>query len=166
MPGPQERRVKAVVEAVRSGELDEAVLDESVRRILRIVFMASETPKGGDFDADAHHELARRIAAEGMVLLKNDGMLPLKGQQHIAVIGRSAENAHFQGGGSSHINPTKVAVPFKELQTQAGDAELTYAEGYPADDSFRQDLIDEAVASRPIRRCGRAVYCAAHLQRI
>jgi beta-glucosidase len=144
MPGPQDRRVKAAVEAVRSGQLDEAVLNESVRRILRIVFKANETPKGGSFDVDAHHELARKIAAEGMVLLKNDGILPLKGHQHIAVIGRSAENAHFQGGGSSHINPTKVAVPFKELQSRAGHAELTYAGGYPTDNSFRQDLIDQA----------------------
>ncbi len=146
MPGPQDRRVKAVVEAVRSGELDEAVLDDSVRRILSIVFKAKETPKNGTFDVDAHHELARKIAAEGMVLLKNNGILPLKGQQHIAVIGRSAESAHFQGGGSSHINPTKVAMPFKEMQTRAGDAELTYAEGYPADNSFRQDMIDQAVS--------------------
>jgi beta-glucosidase len=151
MPGPQERRVKEVVEAVRSGELDEAVLDESVRRILRIVYMAAETPKGsngpigGEFDVDAHHELAHHIASEGMILLKNNGLLPLKGQEHIAVIGRSAEQAHFQGGGSSHINPTKVAVPFKELQAQAGNAELTYAEGYPTDNSFRQDMIDAAV---------------------
>lgn len=145
MPGPQERRVKAVVEAVRSGKLDEAVLDESVRRILNIVFKAKETPKTGTFDVEAHHELAHQIAAEGMVLLKNDGLLPLKDQHHIAVIGRAAENAHFQGGGSSHINPTKVAVPFKELQAQAGNAELTYAEGYPTDNSFRQDLIDQAV---------------------
>lgn len=145
MPGPQERRVKAVVEAVRSGKLDEAILDESVRRILRIVFRAKETPKGGVFDVDAHHALAHHIAAEGMVLLKNNGLLPLKGQQHIAVIGRAAESAHFQGGGSSHINPTKVAVPFKEVQARAGDAELTYAEGYPTDNAFRQDLIDQAV---------------------
>jgi len=145
MPGPRDRRVKEVVEAVRSGELDEAVLDESVRRILGIVFKAAETPKGGEFDVDAHHELAHHIAAEGMVLLKNDGILPLKGQQQIAVIGRSAQHAHFQGGGSSHINPTKVTVPFKELPAHAGDAELTYAEGYPVDASFRQDLIDEAV---------------------
>ena len=145
MPGPQERRVKSVVEAIRSGKLDEAVLDESVRRILNIVFKAKETPKKGTFDAAVHHELAHKIAAEGMVLLKNNGLLPLKGLQHIAVIGRSAENAHFQGGGSSHINPTKVAVPFKELQTQAGDAELTYAEGYSIDNTYRQDLIDQAV---------------------
>jgi beta-glucosidase len=145
MPGPQERRVKAVVEAVRCGELNEDLLDESVRRILRIVFKARETPKGGIFDVDAHHELARQLATEGMVLLKNNGLLPLKDPQHIAVIGRSAENAHFQGGGSSHINPTKVAVPLKELQALAGNAELAYAEGYPGDNSLRQDLIDEGV---------------------
>jgi beta-glucosidase len=145
MPGPQDRRVKAVVEAVRSGRLDEAILDESVQRILEIVFKARKTPKGGTFDVDAHHELSHKIATEGMVLLKNNGILPLKGPQHIAVIGRAAENAHFQGGGSSHINPTKVAIPFKELQVQAENAELTYAEGYPTDDSFRQDMIDQAV---------------------
>jgi beta-glucosidase len=157
MPGPRDRRVKAVVEAVRSGELAEATLDEAVRRILQIVFKAQKTPKDGTFDADAHHDLARRIAAEGMVLLKNDalpqqepllkqgGLLPLKGHQQIAVIGRSAQTAHFQGGGSSHINPTRVDVPFQELQTRANGAELAYAEGYPADDSFRQDLIDEAM---------------------
>lgn len=145
MPGPQELRVKAVVDAVRSGELDEAILDESVRRILNIIFKAKETPKTGTFDIDGHHALARKVAGEGMVLLKNNGILPLKPYQHIAIVGRAAEKAHFQGGGSSHINATKVAMPFKEFQSQAGDAELTYAEGYPADDSFRQDMIDQAV---------------------
>jgi beta-glucosidase len=112
---------------------------------LNIVFKADETPKNGTFDVDAHHELAHKIATEGMVLLKNNGLLPLHGQQHIAVIGRAAENAHFQGGGSSHINPTKVAVPFKELKAQSGNAEVTYAEGYPTDNTFRQDMIDQAV---------------------
>lgn len=145
MPGPQDRRVKAVVDAVRSGELDEAVVDAAVRRLLRIIFKAAETPKKGTFDVDAHHQLARQIAAEGMVLLKNNGILPLKDLQHVAVIGRAAENAHFQGGGSSHINPTAVAVPFKELKSRLGDAEFTYAEGYPVDDTLRQDMIDQAV---------------------
>ncbi len=145
MPGPQERRTRAVVEAVRSGELDEAVLDEAVRRILGIVFKAAETPKGGKFDVNAHHALARKISAEGMVLLKNNGILPLKNAHHIAVIGRSAEAPHYQGGGSSHINPTSVAIPFVELKQQAAGADLVYAEGYPADDSFQQALIDRAV---------------------
>ena len=145
MPGPRERRVKSVVEAVRSGALDESVLNEAVHRILGIVFKAAETSKGGSFDTIAHHALARRIAAEGMVLLKNNGILPLKGQQHIAVIGRAAKEAHFQGGGSSHINPTQVDNPYVELQKLAGDAELTYAEGYPAGTAFDQSLIDAAV---------------------
>jgi beta-glucosidase len=145
MPGPKERRVKAVVETVRSGAMGESVLDESVRRILGIVFKAAETSKGGLFDTAAHHALARRIAAEGMVLLKNNGILPLKEQQHIAVIGRAAEEAHFQGGGSSHINPTQVDNPFKELKKSAGETKLTYAEGYPAGTAFDQSLIDAAV---------------------
>ncbi|MCB0011715.1 MAG: glycoside hydrolase family 3 C-terminal domain-containing protein [Anaerolineales bacterium] len=145
MPGPQARHVQHVIDAVNAGALSEAVLDESVRRILGIVAKAAQTPKGGEFDTIAHHALARQIAAEGMVLLKNNGLLPLKGQQQIAVIGRAAEHAHFQGGGSSHINPTQVAVPFTELQALAPDAEFTFASGYPEDNSIQQHLIDDAV---------------------
>jgi beta-glucosidase len=145
--------VQAVVAAVKAGRLDESALDEAVRRILGIVFRAAETPKGGKFDLDAHHALARKAAAEGMVLLKNDGLLPLNDPQHVAVIGRSAKEAHFQGGGSSNINPTRVAVPFKELQKSASAAEFTFAEGYPsassgsgpADGVLQPALIDEAV---------------------
>ena len=144
MPGPRDRRVKAVVDAVRSGNLDESVLDEAVRRILAIVLRAAETKKGGSFDVDVHHALARRVAGEGMVLLKNDGILPLKGHMHIAVIGRSAKEAYFQGGGSSHINPTRLDNPYEELQKIAADAQLSFAEGYPGDESFDQALIDEA----------------------
>lgn len=146
MPGPKPTRVNAVIEAVRNGDLDEAVLDEAVRRILTIVCRAAQTPKGGEFDVAAHHALARRISAESIVLLKNDGILPLQSPQHIAVIGRAAMEAHFQGGGSSHINPTQVDVPFAELQKLAGNAELSFAEGYPKDDSLDGGLIDEAVA--------------------
>ncbi len=147
MPGPKPTRVNAVVGAVRNGDLDEAILDEAVGRILTIVCRAAQTPKGGTFDAAAHHALARRIAGESMVLLKNNGLLPLQAPQHIAVIGRAAVEAHFQGGGSSHINPTQVDVPFEELRKLAGDAEWRYAAGYPDDDSRDQALIDEAVAA-------------------
>lgn len=146
MPGPKQTRVNAVIEAVREGELDEAVLDEAVRRILTIVCRAAQTPKGVEFDAAAHHALARKIAANSMVLLKNNGVLPLEAPQHIAVIGRAAKEAYFQGGGSSHINPTQVDEPFDELQKAAANAKLTYAEGYPKDEHIEQSLIDEAVA--------------------
>jgi len=145
MPGPRDRRVKAVVEAVRTGRLDESVLDESVRRILEIVFKASEIAKGGSFDAVAHHTLARRLAAEGMVLLKNNGILPLKDPKRIAVIGRAAKAPYYQGGGSSHINPTRLDIPLDELEKLAGNARITYSEGYPSDGAFDQALIDEAV---------------------
>lgn len=147
MPGPKDYRVQAVVEAVRSGKLDEAVLDESVRRILRVVFMSQKTPKNGTFDVEAHHALAQKAAAEGMVLLKNNGVLPLKSPQKIAVIGHSAQKPLFQGGGSSHINPTKVTIPLEALKAAAGGAEIVYTEGYPENDQIRQDLIDEAVSA-------------------
>ena len=144
MPGPRERRVQAVISAVKSGKLEESVLDEAVRRILEIVFLSADTAKGAAFDFDKHHALARKVAGEGMVLLKNNGLLPLKDLQHIAVIGNSAQAAHFQGGGSSHINPTQVDSPFKELQKQAPGIELSYSQGYPPDESYDQALIDEA----------------------
>jgi beta-glucosidase len=147
MPGPRPRRTQAVVEAVQAGALDEAALDGAVRRILRIVFKAAETPKGGSFDAKSHHALARQVAAESMVLLKNDGILPLRNVARIAVVGRAAQEAHFQGHGSSHIAPTQVDVPIQELEKLAGAAEILYSEGYPADDSSRPDLIAEAVAA-------------------
>jgi beta-glucosidase len=144
MPGPRERRVQAVIDAARTGKLDESVLDEAVRRILDIVFKAAETEKGGPIDVNGHHALARRVAGEGMVLLKNNGILPLIDHKQIAVIGRSAKEAYYQGGGSSHINPTRLDNPFEELQILTGNAELSYADGYPDDESFEQALIDEA----------------------
>lgn len=147
MPGPKPRRTQAVIDAVKSGKLNEAVLDEAVRRVLQVVLRAAETPKGGTFDVDGHHALAQRVAAEGMVLLKNNGILPLTNPQRIAVIGRAAKEPHFQGGGSSHINPTRVDSPFEALQERAGSAVLTYCPGYPADDSLDQMLIDEAVTA-------------------
>jgi len=146
MPGPKPRRTQAVVAAVREGTLAETILDEAVRRILTIVFKAAQTPKGGPFDEAAHHALARNIAAEGIVLLKNNGLLPLQQPGRIAVIGRAAKEAHFQGGGSSFINPTRVDVPFDAVQKLADEADLTYATGYPAGLDFEQKLIDEAVA--------------------
>lgn len=145
MPGPRERRTQAVVDAVRSGALAEATLNDSVRRILKVAFKAAQTPKGGTYNQAAHHTLARKIASEGMVLLKNNGILPLQNAGTVAVIGRSAQIPHFQGGGSSRINATQVDVPFNELRTQLPNAEWTYSDGYPDSDDLQQGLIDEAV---------------------
>lgn len=145
MPGPKQRRTQAVVAAVRAGQLDESVLDGAVRRILNMAFKAAETPKGAAYDQAAHHALARRIATEGIVLLKNDGLLPLQDGAKIAVIGHSAQEAHFQGGGSSRITATQVDVPLDELRDQLPESSLIFCEGYPEGPEFKQGLIDEAV---------------------
>ena len=147
MPGPKPFRTQKVIDAVNAGTLEAAVLDEAVRRVLTIAFRAAETPKGAAFDIDAHHALARKVAAEGMVLLKNNGILPLQHPQRIAVIGRAAQEPHFQGGGSSHINPTRTDSPLAELKKLAGGAEISYSEGYPADEALQPALIDAAVAA-------------------
>jgi beta-glucosidase len=144
MPGPRPLQVKAVIEAVRSGKLDEALLNKSVCRILEIIFKASQTPRGGAFDISAHHALARQVAGQGMVLLKNNGLLPLTHQKHIAVIGRAASEAYCQGGGSSHVNPTRIDEPLAELQALAGDAQLSFSEGYRDCKQLDQALIDQA----------------------
>jgi beta-glucosidase len=145
MPGPQDRRVKAVIDAVESGECPVEVLDETVRRLLGIIFKAHAIEGNEAFDEDAHHQLAREIASEGIVLLKNDGILPLGAQKKIAVIGNSAVEPHYQGGGSSHINSIRVDIPLEELRSYALDSEIIYAQGYHNIDAFDQGLIDEAV---------------------
>jgi beta-glucosidase len=149
MPGPREDRVQSVIKAVNGGELDEALLDVAVERLLNIVFKAAETEKGHKtLDVEAHHALARKIAGEAIVLLKNeDNLLPLQNVGKIAVIGKSAKEPYIQGGGSSRINPTKVDIPFKELEKLAGKAELLYADGYALEEGFDQTLIDAAVAA-------------------
>ena len=148
MPGPRPRRVRSVIDSVHAGALDEKVVDEAALRVLRVIARASASPKGGSFDAAAHHALARRIAAEGMVLLKNDGVLPLSGSGRIAVVGRAAKEPRIQGGGSSQITPTQVDVPIDELTRLAGAAAISYSEGY-------DDGAAERARPRGRRGCGR-----------
>jgi beta-glucosidase len=146
MPGPRENNVKKIIAAVKSGQLAESKLDESALRILKTVLKAAETPKGGKFDPKSHHALARSIAAEGIVLLKNNGILPLKSTRKLAVIGHSAQVAYFQGGGSSRINPTQVDHPLDEIRKAAGSAEVLYAAGYPDEGSDSPEMVAEAAA--------------------
>lgn len=147
MHGPQMVDMHAVVDEVHTGSLDEAIIDQSVTRILTSVNRARETSKGGAFDIAGHHDLAARIAGEGMVLLKNNGILPLKDQGRIAVIGLSAKEPYFQGGGASHVNPSRVAIPMEELWAKAPRTRFSYSDGYSWDGEFRQHLIDEAVVA-------------------
>ena len=121
-----------LVQAVISGELEESVLDEAVDAILDLIYRAAETlekNEGAAYDRDAHHALARRIARESMVLLKNDGqILPVAAGEKIAVIGALARSPRYQGAGSSKINPTRLDNAFDSL-LEAG-MQVIYSPGY------------------------------------
>ena len=117
MPGGSDYMEKEVLQAVKDGTLPESCVDNSARRVLELVFRAAETLKvPASCDYEAHHALAKRAAAEGAVLLKNEGgILPLRQGAKIAVIGAMAKNLRYQGAGSSHINPTELSKPLDFL---------------------------------------------------
>ncbi|NUW42428.1 glycoside hydrolase family 3 C-terminal domain-containing protein [Nonomuraea rhodomycinica] len=114
-----------IARAVRDGSLEEATVDRAVARVRTMV--GQWRAERGDFDADAHHALARELAAECAVLLKNDGgVLPIGPRvRTVAVVGPFATKPRFQGGGSSHVNPTRVDVPLEEIRKLAGDRIVT-----------------------------------------
>ena len=144
MPASGGTTDKEIVEAVKNGELDEAVLDRAVERILNIVFKFVDNRQEGKFDKEEDHKLAAKIEAESMVLLKNEGVLPLPTQgKKIAFIGKFAEAPRFQGGGSSHINSFKITGA---LEAAKGVAQVTYAQGYDIkEDVIDQDMLNQAV---------------------
>ena len=136
-----------IVEAVKRNRLSEGVLDEAVERILNIIFKAVENKRENViYSKEKHHELARKIAGECMVLLKNEEkILPLKKEDNIAVIGEIATKVRYQGGGSSHINPTKVDNAYEEIVNFAGTENVRYARGYDLSiDDTIYDLAEEA----------------------
>ncbi|WP_069999524.1 beta-glucosidase [Cellulosilyticum sp. I15G10I2] len=138
-----------IVKAVQEGTLPESILDESVERLLKIIFKAVDSKKeNASYDKCTHHELARQVARECMVLLKNeDNILPLKKESQLAIIGAFAKKPRFQGGGSSHINPTQVDSAFLKLVEAAGHtASLSYAEGFSlTSDAIDAGLFEEAL---------------------
>jgi beta-glucosidase len=151
MPSSNGMGDKKIVEAVRNGALSEYVLDKAVERLLKIVFKAADSKKtGAAYDKDAHHQLARMIATECMVLLKNeDNVLPISSKSTIAVIGEFADKPRYQGGGSSHINPSKLDNALEELKkTVENDGTVLYAKGFSLDkDDVDEQLVCEAKAT-------------------
>ena len=144
MPGGSDYMEKEVLQAVKSGSLKESTIDESVKRILKLVFKAQET-LSSKFEADykAHHQIAKQAAVEGAVLLKNEnGILPLTPAAKFAVIGHMAKDMRFQGSGSSHINPTKISQPLECLKKASGD--LVYAQGCDEKGNTSNELLSQA----------------------
>ena len=150
MPASGGTTDKEIVEAVKNGELAEAVLDRAVERILNIVFKFTDNRQEGKFDMEEDHKLAAKIEAESMVLLKNEGVLPLPTQgKKIAFIGKFAEAPRFQGGGSSHINSFKITSALEAVKEVA---EVTYAQGY----DVKEDVIDQAMLDQAVETAKEA----------
>ena len=142
---------KLIVDAVKDGSLDEAVLDRAVERILNIVYRFEENrDKTAVFDRDRDHEMAKKVAEETIVLLKNeDNLLPLSEKEDIAFIGKYARKPRYQGGGSSHINSHKVTGAWDCVKDWGN---ITFAEGY-ADD---EDVVDEAMIAEAVANASKA----------
>jgi beta-glucosidase len=153
MPGGGSRPVDAVIEAVGSGRLDPAVLDRSVGRLLQLLDRVLPAVTGDSgYDVAGHHALAREVAADCAVLLKNDdGLLPLDPATagSIAVIGELARTPRYQGAGSSLVSPTRLDVPLIEIERVAGASNtVSFAAGYPLEEAGDAEaLLAEAVVA-------------------
>ncbi len=137
---------RKIVNAVKSGKLDEKLVDLCCERILNIVFRYRENAKPETpWDQEAQHLQAAEVAADCMVLLKNeDDILPLSREDEVAFIGEFAQKPRFQGGGSSHINCFKTTGAVEA----AKGMKVTYARGYDvAADDAPDEMIAEAVAA-------------------
>ena len=118
MPAPGGDSVRELLAAVESGKISESDIDARLSELLPLVFdtKAALDAAPREFDAAAHHALARRAAAESLVLLKNEGsLLPLAAGSKVAVIGDFAKNLRYQGAGSSMVNSTQVDVLLDKL---------------------------------------------------
>ncbi len=138
MPGPARFLGDALVSAVNKGEVSQELINDKVRRILRIIF------KSGAFDGEKtvsnessntpeHQKLAREVADEAIILLKNkNNILPLDREKvkSIAVIGPNANEARIQGGGSSRVRPYYAVTPLEGLTKQCGSSvKISYEPG-------------------------------------
>lgn len=135
---------KKIADAVREGRLSIEMLDKRVDSLLDLIFKSEKSLCCHTYDKKAHHNLAHKIAAQSMVLLKNeDNILPLQKGKKIAVIGELARSPRYQGAGSSQINPTELSDAFSEL-VKAGCQPL-YSPGYnKKSKSISQLLINDA----------------------
>ena len=118
MPAPGGDSVRELLAAVESGKIAESDIDARLSELLPLVFdtKAALDTAPREFDAAAHHALARRAAEESLVLLKNEGsLLPLAAGSKVAVIGDFAKNPRYQGAGSSMVNSTQVDVLLDKL---------------------------------------------------
>lgn len=164
MPGTGEENKRELMNAVNGervsmpstdpkfkNKLNIHQINKAIMRLLEVVFALHEKKTGKPCDYSKHHKTAVEIARESMVLLKNNGALPIKGGK-TAVIGEMAVNPRYQGGGSSYVNAISVTKP---LDAMAQYGEVEYSQGYSLDNDKDYEKISEAV--KLAGSCDRAV---------
>ena len=136
MPGPSNVWGKALIEAVEAKKVSEKLIDDKVRRILSVAEFSNrfQNPKIKDeeaIDQPAHRSMLRKAAADGMVVLKNEGLLPLKKNiKKLAVIGPNAKEAQIIGGGSASLRPHYQIHPLEAVRERLGhETEILYSKG-------------------------------------
>lgn len=123
------------LDKIRKGELSEALLDEKVRRILRLYYRTgmNRNRPYGRFKAPEHYEVARTVAEEGIVLMKNENhFFPIPAGRYgkIAVIGENAVKRLSEGGGSSELKPHIEISPLQGIVNKYGAENVVYSMGY------------------------------------
>ena len=159
MPAPGDDAVRELLAAVQSGKITEADVDARLDELLTLVLDTSAAVQkhSRSFDADAHHALARRAAAESAVLLKNDGgILPLAAGARVAVIGDFAETPRYQGAGSSAVNSIKVDT-LLDCLAQSGLQCAGFAAGF--DRQGRPDADKKAQAVALAQKADTVLLC-------
>ena len=146
MPNPGLGMANLLLQAISTGKLSEDDVDARVDEILDVAFSTQGIQNTPDsFDVEAHQAIARKAAADSIVLLKNeDSILPLAAGKSVAIIGDFAEKPRYQGAGSSMVNPTKVET-LLDAAKEAGMSVAGFAKGYKRDGGSDQAMLTEAV---------------------
>lgn len=148
MPTTNGESNKEIIEAIKSGKIEEEVLDQCVDRLLDLIFTTDKALKDAKetTDVESHHKMAQRAAEESIVLLKNeDKILPVKSSQKVAVIGNFASKPRYQGAGSSIVNPTILDNTLECLKDSEIES-IGYAAGFDRYGKQSKKKIDEACA--------------------
>ena len=143
MPSTGYDSVHQIVDAVKSGNLDETVLDERVEEYLKVLY-ETEINRKIELDFEAHHKLAQKAAEASIILLKNEDVLPLKPDCKVAIVGDFADTPRYQGAGSSMVNPYKLDSTLEVIK-QANLDIIGYASGYDRVGKCAHDKCEEAV---------------------
>ena len=162
MPDPGLHAAREVMHAVERGELSEAEIDACLSDYFRTLRrVAVQAKKAKPVDPLRQHALARRVARESAVLLKNDGILPLTGEETVALIGDFARVPRYQGAGSSLVNSRRVETLRGQLTQRLGQKLLGTVSGYArhGNDTKRQEARRLRKALRLARRADCVIFC-------